>query len=192
MNPADALDKAALYLAGIPGAAERATSRALNAAGVALRDEALVAITERYAVPRSDVTTGFSLVAASPTKLESLAMLRSGAVAVDHYPHAPTAGGTGGTGRPILTAEIRRGSSKAIAGAFVAMLSGGNPHVVIRTGEKTATGKDRLRRLYTMPVGAMLGVEAVRDRAEDRALAVLEERIGPEIDRELARAGGAV
>ncbi|MEK0431302.1 MAG: hypothetical protein RL139_1106, partial [Gemmatimonadota bacterium] len=57
--------------------------------------------------------------------------------------------------------------------------------IMIRTGRKTASGKSAMRSLYTVPLAVMLGVENVREAVEARAVEVLDQRLGHEIDRAL-------
>lgn len=183
-SPREQLERAERYLASIPGAAERAMAAALNDAAAAGRSEAARVIAERYVVRPSDAFETMRVERARPAALEAAVIARSPSLTLTYFPHAPAASGTGGPGKPVLRAEVRRGGEKPVAGAFMATL-GGKPRIVVRTGEKSARGRDALRTLFTVPLGEMLGVEAVREPAEVRALEVLDERLTAGIDREL-------
>jgi hypothetical protein len=187
---ADEMARAVRYLIGIEGAAERAMSRALNASAVAGREEAVEAITGRYAARAEDVREMMHLVPSTVKSLETAIRARSGSLSVGYFPHRPSQPGTGGRGKPVLRAEIKRGQAKDFPGAFVAPLSSGN-RVMTRTGKKTRAGRAAMRSLYTIPLANMLGVPSVRIAVEEKALEVLGERLTVEIDRELAKAGAA-
>lgn len=180
----DQLARAQRHLADIPGAAERAMSRALNRAASAGRAEGIRAITDRYAARTGDVREMITLSSASPDDLEVTITARSRALSLGYFPHSPRAAGTGGPGRPALTAEIKRGERKDVGGAFVARLNSGM-RIMQRTGEKTSAGKDAMRGLYALPLAEMLGVRGVREAVEEKAIATLDQRLTHEIDREL-------
>jgi hypothetical protein len=180
-------DRVEEALRELPGAAARAMARALNRAAVAGRQAAVTAIGERYAVKANDVRSKITLSTATPDKLEVRVEAKSPALALGYFPHSPARPGTGGPGRPILRAEVRRGSSKPFPGAFITTING-KPRVMLRTGGKTATGKQAIASVYSVPIAVMLGADSVRDAVEQRALEVLDERIDHEIDRAL---GGA-
>lgn len=180
------MERAEALLAELPGAAARAMARALNRAAVAGRQRAVQAITERYAVKASDVRAKITLTTATPEQLGVSVLARSPSLSLGYFPHKPTRSGTGGRGKPALTAEVLRGNRKPFPGAFVATING-QPRIMVRTGGKTSGGKDAIRSVYTVPMAAMLGVASVREAVEQRALEVLDERVDHEIDQALAR-----
>ncbi len=182
----DQLARAQQYLGAFPGAVERAMVRALNHALAAAREQAITVITERYAIKASDLRVAMSIQPAKHDKLGVVLKVRSGSMPMHYFPHAPTQPGTGGPGKPALTATVLRGSTKTVKGAFVAKL-GVKPRIVTRTGGVTATGKSELKVLYTTPIGVMLGVESVQASVEAAALETLDKRLTNEIDRELER-----
>ncbi len=182
----DQLDRAQRFLGAIPGAAERALAKAMNAAIRGAREEALEKIGERYEVDGADVKARLSLQLARPGALSSTLKARSPSLGLHYFPHAPSAPGTGGPGRPQLSATVLRGAPKNVAGAFVARL-GVKPRIAVRTGAKTASGKDALRVLYGVPIAEMLGVPSVRLAVEARAVELLDAKLGAEIDRELGK-----
>lgn len=180
------MDRAERMLEGLPGAAKRAMARALNRAATAGRQAAVAAIVERYAVKTGDVRSKITLTKATAEELGVSVVARSGSLALGYFPHTPSRAGTGGPGKPSLTAEILRGASKPFGGAFIATING-KPRIMVRTGGKTATGKSAIASVYTVPIASMLGAESVRAAVEERALAVLDERLDHEIDRELEK-----
>jgi hypothetical protein len=182
------MDRATAALAELPGAAERAMARALNAAAASGRQAAVKAITGRYAVRAGDVREKISLSTATPESLAVMVRAKSPALALGYFPHAPTRPGTGGRGKPPLRAEVLRGREKAVAGAFIATING-KPRVMLRTGARTAAGRGAIASVYSVPIAEMLGAPSVREAVEQRALEVLDERVDHEIDRELGRVG---
>jgi hypothetical protein len=180
------LERARAFLGAIPGAAERATARALNRAAHEGRESAIVAILERYAVSPSDIRERIKLTTATPQRLGVAVVARSGSLSLGYFPHSPVRTGTGGPGKQILRAEVLRGQQRGIAGAFIARING-KPRIMIRTGGTTKTGRTQIRSLYTVPFASMLGASSVVDAVEDRAVAVLDVQLEREIERELGR-----
>lgn len=183
----DQLARAERYLGAIPGAAQRALSRAMNAAIKAAADEAVVSIHDRYTTAEKDVRARLELQASKPSALTATLLARSPALPLHYFPHTPKKPGTGGRGKPRLVVEVLRGQPKTMASAFIAKL-GVKPRIVVRTGEKTASGKDALKVLFSVPVPEQLGVAPVRLAVEERAMDMLDEKLGAEIDRELGKA----
>lgn len=181
------LERAKQFLGGIPGAAERAMSRALNAAVREGQVEAFRRIVERYVVNADDVKRRSEIRLSTSKTLAVAIRVQSPSLPLHYFPHTPTAPGTGGRGKGPLSVTIRAGSPQTMGSAFIAQL-GVKPRIVLRTGQKTASGKDQLKVLYSTPIAAMLGVPSVRLAVEERALEVLDEKLSAEIDRELGRA----
>lgn len=181
------LERAQAFLASIPGAAEKAMATALNRAAAAGRERAIRSIVDRYAVSAGDVRERVTITTASADRLGVSVVARSGPLALGYFPHAPVIAGTGGRGKPVLRAEVIRGQEKAVPGAFVATING-KPRIMIRTGGRTATGKSAMRSVFTVPLASMLGASSVRAAVEERALEVLDQELGREIDRQLGRA----
>lgn len=184
---AEQLDRAKVYLGSIPGAAERAMSRALNRAATSGRTEAVRAIGERYATKASSVRGMITLTTARPDRLDVAIKARSGSLALGYFPHDPSGIGTGGPGKPILTAEIKSGESKSVGGAFVANLSSG-PRVMRRTGTLSANGKPAIESIFTVPLAVMLTAESVQAAVEDVVTAAVDQDLPRQIDREIATA----
>ena len=181
------LEELRAFLGAIPGAAERATASALNAAAEDGRAAAVRRILSRYAAKPGDVAAMITIRKATATQPAIEIRSRSRALSAGYFPHTPSAPGTGGPGRPPLTAEILRGSPKAIPGAFVANLSSG-PRIMHRTGGKTARGKQAIASVYTVPLGAMLATSSVREAVEADTLAALDGHLEAAVARELDRA----
>lgn len=182
------LERARAMLASISGAAEKAAARALNRAAGAARDEAIKSITDRYVVRPSDVRERITLTTAKPEALGIAVTARSGPLSLTYFPHSPEHIGTGGRGKPVLRAQVIRGQEKTVPGAFIARING-KPRIMIRAGGRTATNKAVIKNVFTVPIANMLGVESVHKAVEDRALAMFDEQLGKEIDRELGAVG---
>lgn len=177
--------RAADFLAAIPGAAEKATAAALSRAAAAGREKAVDAILDRYAAQASDVRAAVSTVPARPQNLTAGVVARSGSLPLGYFPHTPTGIGTGGPGKPPLRVEVLRGSVRDVPGAFVAPI-GGRPRIMIRTGNFTSTGRIQIRPVPAVPIAVMMNNEGVRETVERRALEVLDEQLGKQIDRALS------
>lgn len=182
----DGYERALDFLGTIDGAAERATSRAINRAAAAGREAAILSIDTRYAVRPSDVRDKVRLTNATPASLAAQVIAKSGSLSLGYFPHNPTAAGTGGPGRPALTVEVIRGEQRAVVGAFIANING-KPRIMIRTGGTTKTGRTQIKSVYGPPIAVMMGAESVRQAVEDKAQAVLDQQLGVEIDRELGK-----
>lgn len=180
------LERARTFLAGVPGAAEKAAARALNKAAAAARETAVTTIVDRYAVNAADIREKITLSTATPERLGVAVVARSGSLALGYFPHSPAEAGTGGPGKPVLHAEVIRGQERTVGDAFIATING-KPRVMIRTGGTSKSGRTQIKSVYTVPFASMLGASSVRDAVEDRAAEVLDERLGAEIDRELGR-----
>lgn len=179
------LERAERYLAGIPGAAERALSNALNKAMAAARDAAIEEISSTYNLSADDIRHKLDVERATPEDLTAGIVMRSRSLSLGYFSHTPTTAGSGGPGRPLLRAEIRRGEPKDVKGAFVATING-QPRVMMRTGKRTAAGKSAIASVYTIPLAGMLGTTPIRAAVEERALAMVDEILGREIDKALA------
>lgn len=183
----DQVERAERYLAGIPGAAARAMSKAMNRAAGSARAEAVRAITARYATRTTDVRNMIKLSTSTPDRLEVAITARSSALSLGYFPHTPKKPGTGGPGRPALRAEIKRGAGKEVRGAFVVRVNSGL-RVMTRTGQKTSSGRDGMRSLYTIPLAEMMGRPDVREAVEEAVIETLDRRLSHEITRELEAA----
>lgn len=180
------LEKAQAFLASLPRAAEVATSRALNRAASQGRDEAVKAIDQRYAVRPSDVREKIQLYASTPDSLSISITSRSPSLSLGYFPHSPTVAGTGGRGKPALRAEVLRGQRRTVAGAFVATING-KSRIMMRTGGKTATGKSKIRSVYSVPIATMLGSATVRAAVMRHVEQAFEKHLDREIDAALGR-----
>jgi hypothetical protein len=181
---AQQLERAEDFLRTIPGATEKATAACLNRAAAAGREAAVAAIGDRYAAQASDVRQVVTTRAASTDQLQASVMARSGPLALGYFPHTPTEPGTGGRGRPVLRAEILRGQSREVGGAFIARI-GGKSRVMIRTGRFTTGRREGIKSVYSVPLASMLGAESVRDAVDAAAAAAFEKTLDREIDRAL-------
>jgi len=179
--------RAADFLAAIPGATEKATAAALTRAAAAGREKAVGAILDRYAAKASDVRAAVASMPASPESLTASIIARSGSLSLGYFPHTPGDIGTGGLGRPPLRVEVLRGSVRDVPGAFVAPI-GGKPRIMIRTGGTTSTGRAQIRTVPAVPIAIMMNNAGVREAVERRALEVLDEQVGKQIDRALSGA----
>lgn len=179
---ATGIDAAEEALAAFPGAVERAVVRALNRASLAGRTAAVKGSAERYAVRQRDVRERISIAPATRDELEITIKSTSGSISMTRFPHTPTAAGTGGPGRRPLRVEIKRGGKVPVRGAFIAPLNSGL-RIMIRTGQRTASGKAAIASLYTVPIGIMMGASVVRAGVEERALEVFDQRLAHEVDR---------
>lgn len=181
------VERAERELAHLPGAAIRAVVRALNRSSIAGRQAAIEKIRERYAIRAGDVREKITLTTATEERLEVEVRAKSPALSISRFPHAPKRAGTGGRGRPQLVAEVIRGEKKTVRDdrgpVFVATING-RPRVMRRLPGKTASGKTKIESVYSVPIAIMLGAVSVREAVEQRALAMFDQRLAHEIERE--------
>src|SRR6185369_2758316 len=123
-----------------------------------------------------------TLTTATRDRLGAAVVSRSGSLPLGYFPHSPIEPGTGGPGRPVLRAEILRGQSRDVQGAFVATING-KRRIMLRADGRTASGKTVIRTVSTVPMASMLGAASVVDAVEERAAQVLDQTLDREIDR---------
>lgn len=83
-----------------------------------------------------------------------------------------------------VSAADNRGQMLRRSAGFIATFQSGHTGIFMRTGEKTASGKDKLKEYYGYSVADMLDYGPVIDALQDRA----EEVVSARVDHELLRA----
>ncbi len=185
-------------LAHIPGAAEKAISRAINRAIATANTEAIRGAKDRYTLSDSDLRKGIKIVKASPQRLKATLIATSGLHRVAKFK----------TGKGPFS-EIIKGNTKPWPHAFLAKLKGpqGGTHLGLFAREKEfkaptqgryAKTKERLatRGVDRSPVGSSIKrqpiVEAVTVSTSEmlgyhEVIERTMELAGERLDAELAR-----
>lgn len=83
-----------------------------------------------------------------------------------------------------VSAADTRGAMVRRTTAFIATFQSGHTGIFSRTGEKTASGKPKVREWYGYSVRDMLDYQEARDAIQERAAEIVQSRI----DHELLRA----
>lgn len=176
----DIRETAIRALRHIPGASRRALVNALNRAATGAKTEAVRAIAQEYPVLFATALQTLDITPARKDRLIATVHSRGPATKLDHFPHRPSAPGTGGPGKPVLRASIkRRRALSPVPGAFVIPTPGGTDIVVWRSRQGS------IRRVPALSVPYMLRDEDVYQHIERRAGELLEVRLAHEIAREL-------
>ena len=173
----------------IPGASRRALVNALNRAVTAAVGEAERRIGEEYGADMVDAYyDSIQITKAHKERLIANIRSRRGATKLDEFPHSPTKPGTGGRGKPPMTATVRKsGGPSNIPGAFIIPTEpGGNIGIMVWRSQSAGGG---LRRVPALAVPFMQTSESVYEFVERRAGEVLEERVAHEVANELASVG---
>jgi hypothetical protein len=161
--------------------AVKALVPAVNRAVKSARAEAGRAITERYAISSKEAKAQLEVDRATYSAPVGTLRARGETLKLTDFPHRPISPGTGGPGKPSLRAEIKRGQWKKIPGAFVAPIGGKN-RVMARRGK----ARGAMFEMAALPVPTMFGM--VRERVEQYALEIFEQRLAHEIRRQIEKA----
>lgn len=143
-------------LAHMPGAAEKAVSRALNAALAKAKIEVLRGAKERYTVSSAEFNRGVKLLKASPKRLRATLLVRGAPLRIINFK----------VKRKPTTTEVVRSQVKQWPHGFLAKV-GGHVGLFARTGlwsksERTKT-KEASRGLSRSNVGSSLMRERIRE-----------------------------
>lgn len=84
-----------------------------------------------------------------------------------------------------VSAADNRGQMLRRSVGFIATFQSGHTGIFKRTGEKTASGKDKLKEYYGYSVADMLDYGLVIDAIQDRAAEVVQSRVDHELMRAL-------
>lgn len=110
------VERVRALLAHIPGAAEKAISRALNAAVAKAKSEATTLVQGRYTVEPNEFKKSIKLLKASPKTLRAAFLVRGAAMRLSKFKHSQQGG--------LVTTEIVRGRAKQWPGSFIARVGG--------------------------------------------------------------------
>ncbi len=165
--------------AGLKGKVPLALSRAINRSVSSAKSEAVRQARNAYTVKAATVRDTIRVSKASPNKLQ--AEVKSSGRSVRMYDFKVSPKNPSPRRRAPINVEIRRGSRKALKGAFVARMGNGT------TGVFSRSSKARLpiEQLFGPAVPVMLNNDDVVNAVQERAEEQLERRIGHEINRVL-------
>lgn len=128
------VERVRALLAHIPGAAEKAISRALNAAVAKAKSEATTLVQGRYTVEPNEFKKSIKLLKASPKTLRAAFLVRSAAMRLAKFKHSQQGG--------LVTTEIVRGRAKQWPGSFIARV-GGHTGIFARKRDYSAPTQGR-------------------------------------------------
>lgn len=184
----------------LSAAPEKATAvyrRAFDRALKAARVQASVEVRKRYAIKEKDLDTYRNIRSKVDVGTDGVAGYISFAGAkIPLYKFTPKPRDRQYTTRYVngvagwrITTDVSaadvKGAMVRRRTAFIATFPSGHRGIFTRTGEKTASGKERIRELYGFSVADMLDYEPAREAIQERAAQVVMERIDHELMREL-------
>lgn len=143
-------------LAHIPGAAEKAVSRALNAALAKAKSEVLRGAKERYTVSPAEFNRGVKLLKASPKRLRAAMLVRGAPLRIIKFKVKS---------KPTLS-EVVRSQVKQWPHGFIAKV-GSHVGLFVRTGVWTKSERTKTKEssigVSRSRVGASLMREKIRE-----------------------------
>ena len=174
----------ARLLAHMPGAAEKATARAINRAVDKARTEVIARVAERYNISSAEIQKTTKIVGARPNRLAAVIYYTSrrglAITKVKTKPKMPP------TQKAVEVRMRRRVSSEIIAGqkkewphAFIAQMKSG--HVGLFSREKDSKKRLPIHERVTVNVPGMAGHYSIINSVLELAQAKLDE----ELDRQM-------
>lgn len=177
-----------------PKAIQRATARALNKAIVSVRAEAARGVkAELPSLKAADIK---SVMRLERTKASTSVAEQSAAIVVSGRPielykfaARPRTVQTARGPRQGVTVKVKQ-ERKVVSGAFIAEMKSGKIGVWKGTGQTTATGRQRIKLLYSTTVRDIFLNDGFMAPLQDFARARLETVLEQELAFELSKAKG--
>jgi hypothetical protein len=189
-------DRVQSLLAHIPGAAEKAMSRAINRAINSAKAEAIRDVKERYTVSDTEIRKGIKVIPATAKHLAARLIATSALHRVAKF-KISKAGGT-------VQSEIVSGTRKTWPASFIAKLQSGHVGLFARAKEYAIPSKGRYAGLkssrdgrvslkgtpikrqkiieaVTLPTSTMMGYHEVIEKT----LELAEEKLQTELERQI-------
>ncbi|HWR07755.1 phage tail protein [Sporomusa sp.] len=185
------IELAKLMLGHIPGAVPKALSNAINRSVEGAQTEATRKAPEEYHVRSRDILASCFIKRSSPRRLIAYLKASGTARPLSIFKVSPSMPVSYWDRPNILKAATRKGEGlKGISKAFVEFgRKTGNMHVLQRTGDRDANGKEEVRILYGPSLPQMLGNDRVQRDITQRAMITMDTRLDHEMNRLLARYG---
>lgn len=204
----NALERAKKLLAGISGGIEKALYNATSRATTALKVESVKAIQKKYDISSGNIRKNQNIkiiYKRNGNSVDAVIKFNGNKIPLHRYnkayPKFPTPdksrtarvflpdgkdGGQWHTFYPGIAASGHQFVSTTptkFEKAFVASFKSGHTGIFERIGEKTPTGKDKLRELMGSSVPQMIGNEDVRENLIQESLKVFQSRLDHETMR---------
>lgn len=171
------MEKAERLLQHIPGGAQKALSRAMNRAIDSAKTEASRKARETYHVRHKDVLDTIKVSKSSPSNLNAVVVSRGYVFALTKFQVTPKKPQP--KRKKEIVVRVKRGEGGPIKRAFVTQLKSGHLGVFKRAGK----ARFPIEQFYGPSVPQMLGNVKVTDAVEQRAAAVMNDRLDHEIMR---------
>jgi hypothetical protein len=185
----DELKKLQKGLTELPSVIPKVTMRAINYGLDKMKTETWRCIKAEYNIQQKRVYDALTLIKANESNLSGAEVATDTHSPLGYFKISPSAPHPAPT-RPVISAAVRKGSSKPITGGFVATMSSGHTGVFERVpGEKMAgQNKEKIRELFTIGVSEMVGAQRVRDKIEQAGHDALFFEFGRLADMEMKKA----
>ena len=180
------LEKACKRLEGFPKEVPKALNAALNRTSTTVQKELKKCVIKKYNIKSGEVAGTLKIKKASSSNL-SVNIISTGKVlALDHFPsNINTVFRNSGKGKKtVVKVGVKKGSKKAVAGAFVNTL-GGNMHILKRVGSSRLP----IEKLNTLSIPQMISNIEVSNNIQKTANDILETRIYHEVQYRLSKLG---
>ena len=179
----EALKKVAIVLKGFPKVVPKAMSAALNRTISTVKTDMKREAVANYEVKSADVAKSLSVIRATPSRLNAVAISSGRPIALAHFKFKPKQPMAGRTRRKVMVKIKKSDGYKVIKKtppAFVQNINGA-------TNIFARTGKQRLpiKRLYSLSAPQMINNKEVINRITEKAHETLEKRVKHEIEYRL-------
>lgn len=151
-------------------------SRAINRAASSIQSNAVKLVREKYIIKSGDVKGTIKITKATTGRLGAVVRSDGKLIGLDHFKVSPK------QARPerlpkVLKAAVKKGSAKAIVGAFVANINGD------KVFKRTSDDRLPIQKLMGPSVPQMIDQEGIRKQIDDASLKVYNDRINHEINQ---------
>lgn len=170
------IERARIYLIGIPRGVERAVMHSFNRAASAGKKAGAKAVSARYTVPPKRVKKAFRTIRANTKNLEATLESRDRRLALHTFRHNPKTDTTGARRRQVRVA-VKRGSTKPIGQGFIH-----EGKIFQRVGKSSYP----IQFLHGLAVPVMLNNSEVVNAVQDTMMGKAKERLDHEVSRLLA------
>lgn len=183
------LERAEKLLEHIPGAANKAASRALNRATTNARANMVRSVRDNYTAKAGDIRSTMTVKKSSVSRLETEIKSSGDPIRLIKFKVNPKT--VNGRRRTPIRVGVKRGGQTAIKKGFIARMPNGSMGVFERLGRfKTASsgryaGKRRevIEQKFGPSVPQMIGNEKVLDYVSDAATEMFNDRLLHEVNR---------
>ena len=167
------IERARIYLIGIPRGVERAVMHSFNRAAASGRTAGAEATSAIYSVGKNHVKKTFRTIRANTKNLEATLESRDGSIALHLFPHSPK-NKTTRKGKRVHV-SVMRGIEKPVGGnSFV------RKGMILKRAGKT---RYPLEFLYGVPIPQMMNNQKIVDAVQDAQMEAAKKRLDHEVER---------